>query len=471
MQNTQEASWSELLSGRNGLRSLALAGGVAVHAINVYVATTILPSVVEDIGGLEYYAWNTTLFVVASILGSALSPQVLEKLGLRHSFLISLLFFAIGTTLCAVAPSMPFLLFARTVQGLGGGLLLGLSYSSIRLVFDERLWPRVMALVSSMWGVATLSGPAIGGIFAQMGQWRLAFWSVLPCAALLAVLVWTQLRDARAPETRKSGSTLGKVLLLTASVLVMSAGSLSTSWMINLAGVVGGAMLVYLMARADRQSTSRLFPQGTYSISTALGSLYAGIGLVSVAVATEIFIPYFLQIIHHMSPLKAGYLTALMSGGWTLGSIASSSRSLKTGDRLIIAGPVLSGLSLAALGVFIPWVGLSEGTDYSWALYLSLLGVGLGIGLAWPHLLTRVFHSAPKGQENIASAAITTLQLFTMALGAALAGIITTASGFVDPGGVQGARQSAQALLWLFALAPLLAAFFSGPARRVRPKA
>jgi predicted MFS family arabinose efflux permease len=304
-----------------------------------------------------------------------------------------------------------------------------------------------------------------------MGQWRLAFWSVLPCAALLAILVWTQLRDARAPETRKSGSTLGKVLLLTASVLVMSAGSLSTSWMINLAGVLGGAILVYLMARVDSKSTSRLFPQGTYSISTALGSLYAGIGLVSVAVATEIFIPYFLQIIHHMSPLKAGYLTALMSGGWTLGSIASSSRGLKTGDRMIIAGPVLSGLSLAALGVFIPWVGLGEGTDYSWALYLSLLGVGVGIGLAWPHLLTRVFHSAPKGQENIASAAITTLQLFTMALGAALAGIITTASGFVDPGGVQGARQSAQALLWLFALAPLLAAFLSGPARRVRPKA
>ena len=125
MANTQEASWSELLSGRNGLRSLALAGGVAVHAINVYVATTILPSVVEDIGGLEYYAWNTTLFVVASILGSALSPQVLEKLGLRHSFLVSLLFFAIGTTLCAAAPSMPFLLFARTIQGLGGGLPIG----------------------------------------------------------------------------------------------------------------------------------------------------------------------------------------------------------------------------------------------------------------------------------------------------------------------------------------------------------
>ncbi|WP_341668438.1 MFS transporter [Alcaligenes sp. SDU_A2] len=469
MHAVQEASWSELLWGRNGLRSLALAGGVAVHAINVYVATTILPSVVQDIGGLEYYAWNTTLFVVASILGSALSPQFLEKMGLRQGFLVSLLVFALGTALCALASSMTFLLFARTLQGLGGGLLLGLSYSSIRLVFEERLWPRAMALVSSMWGVATLSGPAIGGIFAQMGEWRLAFWSVLPCAAGLAVLVWTQLRDARRPDTPRSGSTLGRVLLLTASVLVISAGSLSSSWLINLAGVLGGGVLIVLMALSDRASSSRLFPQGTYSLHTALGSLYAGIGLVSVAVATEIFIPYFLQIIHHMSPLKAGYLTALMSGGWTLGSIASSSRSMKTADALIIAGPLLSGLSLAALGVLIPWQGLSSGPGYSWLLYVALLGVGVGIGLAWPHLLTRVFHSAPKGQENIASAAITTLQLFTMALGAAMAGIITTATGFVEPGGLTGARQSAQALLLIFALAPVLAALLSGPARRVRP--
>src|SRR3546814_15534332 len=89
MRNTHTGSWSELLKGRNGLRSLALAGGVAVHAVNVYIVTTILPSVVGDIGGLEYYAWNTTLFVVASILGSALSPQFLDRFALRHAFLRS----------------------------------------------------------------------------------------------------------------------------------------------------------------------------------------------------------------------------------------------------------------------------------------------------------------------------------------------------------------------------------------------
>ncbi len=171
----QQAGWATLLSGSNGLRSLALAGGVILHAVNVYIATTILPSVVEDIGGIDYYAWNTTLFVAASILGSALSARLLISAGPRGAYIIAALVFAIGTLICAFAPSMPVMLTGRVVQGLGGGFLFALSYAMIRLVFSEALWPRAMALVSGMWGVATLTGPAVGGIFAELGVWRAAF--------------------------------------------------------------------------------------------------------------------------------------------------------------------------------------------------------------------------------------------------------------------------------------------------------
>src|SRR5690625_6065292 len=93
----QAASWSDLLSGRNGLRSLVFAGGVALHAINVFIVATILPSVVADIGGLEYYAWNMALFVAASILGSALVPKLADKVGLRQGFLVAIFIFVIGT--------------------------------------------------------------------------------------------------------------------------------------------------------------------------------------------------------------------------------------------------------------------------------------------------------------------------------------------------------------------------------------
>lgn len=79
----ENSRWSDLFSGKNAASAIALSLGVALHAINILVATTILPSVVQDIGGLDLYAWNTTLFVVASILGSALSARLLSGYGAR----------------------------------------------------------------------------------------------------------------------------------------------------------------------------------------------------------------------------------------------------------------------------------------------------------------------------------------------------------------------------------------------------
>jgi MFS family permease len=467
MHQQHAAPWSELLHGRNGLRSLALAGGVALHAVNVYIATTILPSVVGDIGGLEYYAWNTTLFVVASILGSAMSPKAMDSLSLRKAFLLTIALFVVGTVCCAVAPSMPWMLVGRTVQGFGGGFLLGLSYSAVRLVFDERLWPRAMVLVSSMWGVATLAGPAIGGMFAQTGHWRLAFWAVLPIAALLAWLVQTQLGQASARSGRPVKAPLGKIACLALSVLIVSVASLSSNLAWNGAGMAAGVGVMVLIARADRQAKVRLFPTGSYSPYTALGSLYACVCLLSVGVTTEIYIPYFLQVIHDKSPLIAGYWTATLSAGWTTGSFISSGRSTAVVNRLILAGPLTSAVSLAALAVLLPWAALSQDSTAVNALLLPLTGVGLGVGLCWPNLLTRIFKSAPKGQENIASAAITTLQLYAMAMGAALAGMVTNAAGFLDPGGKLGAQQAAMALFAVFACAPALAALMSRGARRV----
>jgi MFS family permease len=166
------AGWGELFAGKNAISSLTLVGGVALHAINVFIATTILPTVVADIGGMDYYAWNTALFVTASILGSALVPKLLSQAAPRNAYLVAAIIFAIGTLACGFAPSMPAMLGGRVVQGLGGGMLLALSYAMIRIVFSERLWPRAIALVSGMWGVATLVGPAVGGIGAQpSGRW------------------------------------------------------------------------------------------------------------------------------------------------------------------------------------------------------------------------------------------------------------------------------------------------------------
>jgi len=459
----KQGGWAELLSGRNGLRSLALAGGVALHAINVYMVTTILPSAVRDIGGLAYYAWNMTLFVATSIFGSAITPRLLSGMGPRRALLWAIAIFVLGSAACAVAPSMPWMLAGRSVQGLGGGLLLGLSYSCVRLLFEERLWSRAMVLVSSMWGVATLAGPAIGGIFAQAGYWRGAFWAMLPISAGLAALVILEVSATQRGSSRPAAAPFGKIAVLVVTVLLVSMGSLSPSWHWNLLSIVAGAALTIGIARADSRAERRLLPQGSYERGSSLASLYACIALLSIGVCTEIYIPYFLQVIHGQSPLLAGYWMVLMSAGWTAGSFISSGRRKPLADRLMLLGPWVSAAGLAALGVMMP---LGSGGAIVWAMIIPLFLVGVGIGFCWPNMLTRIFKAAPPGQENIASAAITTLQLYAIALGSSLAGLVANLAGLAEPGGEEGARQAAYALFLVFALAPAGAGLMSKGARQ-----
>ncbi|SEP85107.1 Major Facilitator Superfamily protein [Faunimonas pinastri] len=462
--------WAALLSGENGVRSLALAGGVVLHAINVYIATTILPSGVKDIGGIDYYAWNTTLFVAASILGSALSARLLIGMGPRGAYMIAALVFAGGTLVCGLAPSMPVMLTGRLVQGLGGGFLFALSYAMIRLVFDETLWPRAMALVSGMWGVATLIGPAIGGIFAEFDMWRAAFWSLIPITALFAVLAAAVLPKRDTDRAERVPLPLIQLFLLTAAVLAVSAGSVSLVLARNIAGLAAAAILMALLIGVESRARQRLLPTGAFRITTALGAIYATMSLLAVAVTSgEIFGPLFLQVLHHQSPLAAGYIAALMAAGWTLGSIVSAGASGKGIDRAILAGPMLGLSGMAALTVLMPtesggaWLALAPIclalAPICLALApicLALVAIGLGVGLAWPHLLTRVFQVAPDGEQDLASASITTVQLFATALGAALAGMVANVAGLTDPGGVAGTASAARWLFGMFAFGPIL---------------
>ncbi|HEX8614077.1 MAG TPA: MFS transporter [Telluria sp.] len=453
------ASWGDLLSGQNGLLALALTGGVALHAINVHIVTTVLPSVVRDIGGLDWYAWNTTLFVVASIIGAALSVRLLAGAGPRGACLAALGIFALGSAACAGASSMAWMLAGRSVQGLGGGALAALSYSLIRVVFPAPLWPRAVALVSGMWGVATLCGPAVGGLFAQAGHWRWAFWTLLPVALMQALLVAAKLRPAAA--SAKPLIPVPQIALLAASVLAVAAGGLSRALAWQGAGVAAGIALGVAAMMVERRSPVRLLPSGTCAFASPLGAVYASVALLLVGTTTEIYVPYFLQTLHGYTPLAAGYLTAAMAAGWSLSSMLSSSRQGAGAVVMLRAGPVLGAASLLALALLVPAAGaLSPGMLM--LLYgVALAGAGAGVGLGWPHLLTRVLTLAPAGEGGLASAAITTVQLYGMAIGAAVAGLVANAAGLSEPGGKAGAQSAALWLFASFAVAPALAALLA----------
>ncbi|QAV24212.1 MFS transporter [Proteus hauseri] len=456
----EEASWGMLLKGKNSLKSLALAGGVALHAINVYITITTLPSIVRDIGGLNLYAWNTTIFILASILSSALTSRLLNAFAPRNSYLLATLCFLLGSIICATAPSMPILLLGRFVQGAGGGMLLALAYSLVRVMFPQPLWSRAMALMSSMWGISTLLGPALGGIFAEYNVWRGAFWSILfvgiPYIALLFTILPTQ--NAADIGISKSPLPYQQLTLLILAVLSISIGSLYNVIIYNLLSVIFAVFFVLLLVRIDKKSSDGLFPKGTFSFSAPLAPIYLTMALLGISVQTEVFVPYFLQIIHDITPLLSGYLAALVGAGWSFSAIISSSRKQSTAQRLMRVGPAINFAAILILGLLISNVVILP-YGQTIIICVALFFTGAGIGMAWPHYLTRVLQVSQGQEAQKAATSITTIQLFSTAVGASISGTIVNMAGLTEPGGVLGAQNAAHWLFTVFALTPFIAFF------------
>ncbi len=457
------AGWGELLRGGNAARCAVVGGGMIIHAINTFIVVTILPTVVRDIGGLPFFAWATTLYVVAALRGGSGCARHLAAQGPRRSYRLALGVFAAGTVVCALAWAMPVLLLGRLVQGLGAGTLSALAFSMVRVLFPQPLWPRALSVISAAWGVATLGGPAVGGVFAQYDAWRAAFWSVLLMVPLLLWLVERSLPRDIARQTRPVGSMAWlNLLLLVAAVLSVSLGGMAASAAASAAGLGCAILCFALFLRLERRSASRLLPHGACNPRLPLGATYAAMVLVLVNINVEIFVPYFLQALHFMRPIHAGYLSAVMSAGWTTGSVLSAGVRPGLARWGLAAGPatMLGGLALLLLVMPVP----SGAPAALAAIGLGMAAMGLGIGMAWPHLGARILAFAPEGERDVAAASITITIMVTNAFGSALAGMITNLGGL---GTKQGDMRAATWLFAAFLLPPLLGSLMGGRLARI----
>jgi MFS family permease len=453
----RDEGWTDMLRGRNLARCLVVGASMILHALNTFIVVTVMPTVVRDIGGMAFFAWSTTLYVVASLLGGAACARLLHRLGGQGTYRLALVLFGLGTAACALAPNMAVLLGARLLQGLGAGLLSALAFSMVRVLFPAALWSRALSVISAAWGVATLAGPAVGGVFAEYGAWRWAFWSTLAVVPRVWGLVAVALpRDmAGAPAPRLPMAVLNLVVLA-GSVMAVSIGGTSGSVPGNLVGLGVAACGMAVFFRLEATARLHLLPRGGTNPATPLGAAYGAMMMLAFGVNTEIFVPYFLQVLHGMTPLHAGFLSALMSAGWTTGAVLSSGGGRGRVAMSVRGGPLLMAMSIALLSALMPQHDAGGGAVA--LIGLCLATMGLGIGIAWPHLGPRVFAFAPEGEKDVAAASITIVLMTTYAFGSALGGVVTNLGGIVVPGGAEGASDAAGWLFTVFAVPPMIAA-------------
>ena len=455
----QDAGWGSLFRNGLGIYTVMLNLGIGLHAVDVFIVSTVMPSVVTDIGGADFYTWTTMLYMVASIIGAAIGGPLKARQGARRAYCLGAALFLVGSIGCAVSPVMTSMLAARTIQGFGGGLIISLSMGLISELFPEALRKRVLAVVSSTWGVAALIGPAIGGIFAELGSWRGAFWINAPIIVGFMLAAWLRL-----PERKGASPTslfpYRRMALLTVGVLAVGLASHWHNPMLQ-AGLIAMAMVfVWGTLRLDHVGASKLFPTHPLSPATPTGAAYWVLFLSSMThTVIGVFLPLALQKLHGVDPLMAGYMTASLAVCWTLGSVATANLHGRAASVAIIGGQICCCLGLGALALGIESVPT--------AVVPMLNGlVGLGLGCSNLHVVAATMRHARPGEESITASSIPTIRSLGIAFGAAGAGVIANSAGLTDALLQPDVARSVLWVLGIGTLAPLsaliLAARFIG---------
>lgn len=444
---SETGSWRELLGEHLGTCTV-LAGGVALYATNEFLTVSMLPSVVADIGGDRLFSWATTLYLIGSVVAATTVNPMLLRVGARTSYLMGLTVFGLAGLVSALAPTMEVLVAGRMLQGVAGGLLAGLGYALINTALPRPLWTRGSALVSTMWGVATLIGPTAGGIFAQFGWWRWAFVAMGLVAALMALLVLkvvTARSDSQEDKPNRA-VPIWSLLLMGGAALAVSVAALPHYLMQTLGLLAAAVLLIVVFLIVDWRMHVAVLPRSVFGPGP-LKWIYLTMAVQMVAAMANTYVPLFGQQLADLSPVEAGFLGAALATGWTIGEIISASlTNRQVIGHVVAASPLVMAAGLA-MGAVTQRPYAPLGIVVVWAL--ALLITGAGIGMAWPHLAVRAMTAVDDPAESsAAAAAINIIQLSSGAFGAGLAGVVVNTA----PGGeVTSAR-------WLFSVFTALAA-------------
>lgn len=422
----RDGGWRALLRPEWLAALSVLLGGVLLHSMNVLLLATILPTIVGELGGATLMHWPTTSFLASSIIAATCTGALTGALGARPTFCVGALVFGAGALLCSMASAMSWVIAGRFVQGFGGGLLGAVAYILVRNTFPEVVWSRAIALLSGMWSVSILVGPLAGGLFARHGDWRSAFVAVAAIAGLLAVGAFSILPRTPPSERKTSPVPMARILLVCLAIAGTSSAAVVPSAAAKAALLVVGIAALVVMAAVDRRSRAPLLPSDAFSLRTPTGLGLWLLLLLSVTYSPlQIYVPIFLQRLHGLDPLAAGYVVAGASVGWTAAAVFVPSLHDRWPDRLIVLGPIVMGLGLAGVALLMT-------AQPVFAVIPPIVLVGAGIGICWAFVAQRTMSGARPGDETVAASSVATVQQMGFAVGAAFAGLVANVSGLVE---------------------------------------